>query len=153
MKCCKYLTVSVLTQIAHGCLIKTFLSEQLLQQTELADLRKEKYSCVVSPISAFISTALNGGVITGLTFLQDTVNSFRYLKVLQKFATIFQVLDESSQFKDDDTRPHRVNEVFTFLDRNFDDLCIALDYHNETAMDMYWPSYSPNINLYSFFLW
>ncbi|GFW20889.1 uncharacterized protein TNCV_1051101 [Trichonephila clavipes] len=53
----------------------------------------------------------------------------------------------------DGARPHRTEQMFRFLDENFGNRVIALEYPKFTGAGMDWPPYSPDLTPCDYFLW
>lgn len=99
--------------------------------------------------------ALSSRGIIGPIYLEETVNSSRYIEILQQFVAVLNTLGDlkTDWFMQDGARPHRTSDVFTFLEEYFENRVIALHYRKATSKGMDWPPCSPDLNPCDYFLW
>ena len=100
--------------------------------------------------------AMSSHGIIGPTFVDGTVNTERYVKILENdFIPIIQSAPDFDKmwFMQDGARPHRTRRVFDVLEEHFGDRILALGYRDITGMGLDWPPYSPDLNPCDSFLW
>ncbi|GBO10004.1 hypothetical protein AVEN_268106-1 [Araneus ventricosus] len=94
--------------------------------------------------------------IIGPFLMRETISSERYITILEQFVSTQLALEDRPRiewFMQDGARPHRTQKVSRFLDEYFGNRVIALDYTKFTDTGMDWPTYSPNLTPWDYFLW
>ena len=93
--------------------------------------------------------------IAGRFLIRETITSERYVAILLQFIATQQALEDSPNtewFMQDCARPHRTEQVFSFLHEYFGERVIALGYPKYTGAGMDWPPYSADLTPCDYFL-
>lgn len=101
--------------------------------------------------------AISSHGIIGPFFFNDTVNSARYMDMLentflpQLYTTRLPM--ETQWFMQDGARPHTANVVLDFLHEHFGHRVMSNRFPERFQEGSIWPPHSPDINPCDFFLW
>lgn len=117
------------------------------------------YLCEAKPLHCpklTVWAAVCSRGIIGPFFIHGTITSERYVAILRQFVATHRAFEDppdSEWFMQDGARPHRTEQVFSFLHEYFGERVIALDYPKCTRAGMDWPPYSPDLTPCDYFLW
>ena len=94
--------------------------------------------------------------IIGPYFITDSITGPVYKEqILEKFIHSIRRrgMIKDYWFQQDGARPHRTQDNLSTIARAIGDRIIGLDSLQKTGGGIYWPPYSPDLNVWDFFLW